>query len=101
MFENIDYRDYQGQFTPPETLFVHGLTACDHCHAAIAMLKERNIAFKYLFLDALGHESRGVVLRELKRRAGPRLVFPVAVAGETTLAGYDPDRWTEELHLPA
>lgn len=99
MFDDLSYREYQGDKGAPEELTLFGLSSCDHCHEAIAFLKENDLSFRYLFLDTVPSESRGPLLRELKRRTENNLIFPVLLRGERLIKGFSRDAWMEALAL--
>ena len=101
MYDDLSYREFDGEKGEPAELSLFALSYCDHCHEAIAFLKEKNISFRYLFLDTLPSESRGPLLRELKRRTNNELIFPVLETKEETIKGFSKEGWLEALALPA
>ena len=101
MLLDLEYQEYEGETGNPEDLSLFALSYCEHCHQAIAYLKEENISFRYLFLDTVPHAQRGPALRELKQRTDNDLVFPLLISGDDLLKGFDPEIWRERLALAA
>ena len=77
------------------------LSYCEHCHEAIAFLKEQDRSFSYLFLDTLPHSQRGELLRDLKRRTQGELVFPVLLGEDALLSGFQRDVWSKTVSTAA
>ncbi|MFW6250192.1 MAG: glutaredoxin family protein [Alkalispirochaetaceae bacterium] len=101
MFPDIKREEYSGSRGNGDELTLAALTYCEHCHEAIAFLKERDVSFRYFFLDALPHHQRGPVLRELKMRTGNDLIFPLLITPDRLIKGFDREQWRDALALPA
>lgn len=101
MLTDLEYQEFEGETGSPETLSLFALSYCEHCHQAIAYLKEEQVSFRYLFLDTVPHDQRGPALRELKQLTDNDLVFPLLISEENVLKGFDPEIWRERLALAA
>ena len=100
MFPELEYKEHQGECGTTKEVSLFALSYCDHCHEAIAFLKAEGLSFRYLFLDAVPNAQRGHLLRELKRRTGNDLIFPVLITPEKLLKGFSKEVWRETLALP-
>lgn len=97
MFPELKQEEYAGASGSTEEITLVALSYCEHCHEAIAFLKDEGVSFSYLFLDTLPHEKRGQLLRHLKERTSNDLVFPLLLTPETLLKGFDPEVWRKAL----
>jgi glutaredoxin len=97
MFPGLKQEEYTGTTGKSEEITLVALSYCEHCHEAIAFLKEEGVSFSYLFLDTLPHAQRGPLLRQLKERTNNDLVFPVLLTPTTLLKGFDPEVWRDAI----
>lgn len=97
MFPDIDQEEYTGLTGNSGEITLVALSYCEHCHEAIAFLKEEGVSFSYLFLDTLPHEKRGQLLRHLKERTKNDLIFPLLLTPDALLKGFDRDVWRDTL----
>jgi len=74
------------------------LSTCPHCSMAKEFLSNNHVDFEYVDVDLLTGEKRKEVLREVHRLTGG-YSFPVIVAGDTVVVGFNRSRLEEVLEL--
>jgi len=74
------------------------LSTCPHCRMTKEFLTDNNVEFEYVDVDLLTGEKRTEVLREVYRLTGG-YSFPVIVAGDTVIVGFNRVRLQEVLEL--
>ena len=85
--------------TQKTTIYYFSLTTCVYCKKGIQWLKERKIAFNWLYLDDYPQEKRQQIKKWIQdkyllksRMASPFVVF--RQNGTDFISnGYDPDYW--------
>lgn len=79
---------------------VYALTTCGFCRRAIAFLQEKNVAFKYVYIDELPPDTKAELKTELRDRYMRNLVFPFLVVDDKESAtGFVQEKWKELLSL--
>lgn len=79
---------------------VYALSTCPYCKGARAYLTEKGVEFDVIEVDFLTGAERETVLAEVKRVSGG-MSFPVIVAGDAVVVGFDRARIDELLGADA
>ena len=75
------------------------LSTCVWCKKTKALLKDMNVAYAYVDVDALEGEDREKALDELKA-FNPRCSFPSLVVNNSCIVGYQEEKIKEALQQP-
>lgn len=67
---------------------VYALSTCPYCHQARKFLEENAVPFDVVEVDKLTGQERTDTIEEVKRLSGGTS-FPVVVAGDEVVVGYD------------
>ena len=96
MYSDIPYKEIAGPRSH-ESVYVYGLSFCDHCKAAIEFLKGEGFAFHYVYLDRIRGEYRQRVTTDLEAIWKQKLIYPILeVDGEFTF-GFDEETWRSAI----
>lgn len=99
MIEKLDFTVEDGAVRGHE-LTLYALSTCAFCKRAIDFLKNREVAFRYIYLDQINPKVKASVKAELKSKHDNIPVFPVLVIDDTrALSGFNEQRWKTELKL--
>lgn len=80
------------------TLFA--LSSCGFCRRSMKFLKEKDIAFKFVYLDKLEYEKKQEIKSQLKKKFNKRAVFPYLVIDEKeVITGFTKSEWEQALGL--
>jgi glutaredoxin len=77
---------------------LYTLSTCPWCRKAKKFFSEREVPFDCVDVDLLEGEQKDQVVDTVNRISGG-LQYPVAVIGETVIAGYHPDRYSDLLGI--
>ncbi|MCX7026991.1 MAG: glutaredoxin family protein [Spirochaetes bacterium] len=81
-------------------IVVYALSTCGHCRRALEFLKERDLAYRYIYVDLLPFETKNAIKTELKDRFRENVAFPFAVIDNTShLVGFIEPDWILSLGL--
>lgn len=67
---------------------VFALSTCPYCHQARSFLDENNVDYDVVEVDKLAGQERADTIDEVKRLSGGTS-FPVVVAGDEVVIGFD------------
>lgn len=70
---------------------VFALSTCPYCHQTRRFLADNNVEFDVVEVDKLDGQERSDTIEEVKRLSGGTS-FPVVVAGEEVVVGFDKNR---------
>lgn len=70
---------------------VFALSTCPYCHQARQFLTDNNVPFDVVEVDKLEGQERNDTIDEVKRLSGGTS-FPVVVAGDEVVVGFDKNR---------
>ena len=99
MFDNVDYTTEDGT-NKNHDLTLFALSTCGFCRRSMKFLKEKNVAFKFVYLDKLEREKKTEIKSQLKKKFNKRPVFPYLVIDETkVVVGFTQSEWEEALGL--
>lgn len=70
-------------------LKVFALSTCPYCHQARSYLTDHDVEFDVVEVDKLEGQERADAIEEVKRLSGGAS-FPVLVADERVVVGFDP-----------
>ena len=99
MFDKIVYNTEDGT-NKNHDLVLFALSTCGFCRRSIKFLKEKNIAFKYVYLDKLKYETKQEIKNQLKKKFNKRAVFPYLVIDEKEVViGFTQSEWEKALGL--
>ena len=99
MMFDIEYRFEEGTNNKHDlTLFA--LSTCGFCKRSMKFLKEKNIAFKFVYLDTFEREKKTEIKTQLKKKFNKRAVFPYLVINEKEVVlGFTQSEWEKALGL--
>ncbi|MHA1475590.1 MAG: glutaredoxin domain-containing protein [Promethearchaeota archaeon] len=84
-------------------IYYFSLTTCPHCKRGVKWLLERDVSFKWLYLDKLPLEMKNSVKNwiqekyKLKTRMGTPFVIFKNNRGDFISNGYDPSYWASKI----
>ena len=97
IYEKIPYIQEEGENSGHDVT-VYALTTCGFCRRAISFLKEKNIAFKYIYIDELPGDVKTELKTELRDKYQRSMVFPFLVVDEKeSVTGFVQEKWNELL----
>lgn len=80
-------------------VLLYTLTTCAWCKLTKEFLKENNVSYEYLDLDASSKEDQVAAVIDLKRRNAP-VAFPTIIIDNTKLiTGFKEEELSEALEL--
>jgi glutaredoxin len=98
MFD-IEYNNEEGT-NKNHDLTLFALSTCGFCKRSMKFLKEKNIAFKFVYLDKLDREKKNEIKSLLKKKFNKRPVFPYLVIDEKeVVVGFTQSEWEKSLGL--
>jgi glutaredoxin len=81
-------------------IVVYALSTCGFCKRALAYLEEKDIAYKYIYVDQLPIETKNEIKAILRERFKENVAFPFAVIDDTAhLVGFIKPDWIRTLGL--
>lgn len=94
MLDELDYTIEEGKETPND-ICVYALSTCGHCKRGLSFLRQKNIKFRYIYVDLMPHDLRMRIKKELSDKYNERIGFPFCVIndGETILVGFTEEKW--------
>lgn len=97
IYEKIKYTQEEGKNSGHD-ITVYALTTCGFCRRALSFLKEKNVSFRYLYIDELDPDIKAELKNDLREKYQRNLVFPFLVVDEKeAVTGFVQDRWNELL----
>jgi len=98
MLEDLEFTTVEGEEGMKEIVLL-GSTTCQHFRQSLELLNEREIAYKYTFLDQAPAPIRKKTQRFLKENFTKAILCPFAIfGGDDFLTGYQRDIWEEKLN---
>jgi glutaredoxin-like protein NrdH len=80
-------------------VLLYTLTTCSWCKLTKEFLKENNVSYEYIDLDASSKEDQITAVIDLKRRNAP-VAFPTIIIDNTKLiTGFNEEELSEVLDL--
>jgi glutaredoxin-like protein NrdH len=99
MIDKLEFVAEAGSVTEHD-LTMYALSTCAFCKRAIDFLKNKDISFRYIYLDKINPMVKGTVKSELKQKYDNLPVFPVLVIdNQRALSGFSEEKWRAELGL--
>ncbi len=81
-------------------LTVYALSTCGFCKRALSFLRDRKIAFKYIYIDELPGDVKEKLKEELRKQFDVKLLFPfLVIDGKESVTGFLEEGWKEKLGL--
>ncbi len=97
MLENLSYTEVDGS-RRDHAITVYALSTCGFCKRAMAFLKDKGFAYRYIYVDQIPLETKNEAKRELKERFLADVAFPFAVVdGDRHLVGFIEPDWARTL----
>ncbi|MFO8063499.1 MAG: glutaredoxin domain-containing protein [Spirochaetota bacterium] len=96
MYSDIPYKKIEGR-RGHDSVYVYGLSFCDHCKAAIEFLKEEGFSFHYVYLDRIRGEYRRRVTADLEAIWKQKLIYPILEVGGEFTFGFDEESWRSTI----
>jgi glutaredoxin len=97
--ESLSYTDRNGSRRDHDVV-VYALSTCGHCRRALAFLDERDIRYRYIYVDLIPLDVKNAIKAELKRLFGENVAFPfLVVDGKEHLVGFIEPDWILTLGL--
>ena len=80
------------------SITVYALSTCGFCRRAISYLRERKLAFRYVYIDELPPDVKAEIKAELREKYMRNLVFPFLVVDDReSTTGFVQEKWNELL----
>lgn len=99
MLDTLNYTDVPGSRADHD-ITVYALSTCGFCKRAIAYLKAKDVAYRYVYMDNVPLETKNATKKILKERFKADVAFPFAVIdGDKHLVGFIEPDWTKTLGL--
>ncbi|MFQ3621640.1 MAG: glutaredoxin family protein [Spirochaetales bacterium] len=90
----------EGNNSSEHEVMVFALSTCGFCKRAINYLKEKNIAFRYVYVDTLPQELRQELRTTLRDTFQRSLLYPyLVVDGTQVVTGFVKEKWDELLGI--
>jgi len=97
MFDYLEYTAVPGGRAAHD-VEVYALSTCGFCKRALAFLKDKDIAHRYVHVDLVPLETKSKAKSALAERFKEHVSFPFAVVdGEKTLVGFIEEDWRKTL----
>ncbi len=101
MFDTVPFTIQEGNFGGHD-ITVFALSTCGFWKRALAYLKERNVAFRYVYMDLLPEDKKQEVKDTLRKTFRNSLLYPyLIVDGTEVITGFVKEKWDELLGLQA
>ena len=99
MVEELDFTHEEGS-NKDHSLVMYALSTCGFCKRALGFLKNRDVDFRYLYIDTLAPETKKAVKEQLRERYRIKELWPTLVIdGSEALSGFDSETWAQRLGL--
>ena len=99
MIDKLDFTQEEGRINSND-LTVYALSTCAFCKKAINFLKEKDVAFRYIYLDKINPMVKQTVKSELKQKYESLPVFPILVIdNERAVSGFSEEKWKDILGM--
>jgi glutaredoxin len=99
MLDTLAYTSVPGSKADHE-ITVYALSTCGFCKRALAFLKARDIAHRYIHMDLVPLETKNETKKILKERFKDDIAFPFAIIdGDKHLVGFIEPDWIKTLGL--
>lgn len=99
MIDKLDFTQEEGRINSKD-LTVYALSTCAFCKKAINFLKEKDVAFRYIYLDKINPMVKQTVKSELKQKYESLPVFPILVIdNERAVSGFSEEKWKDILGM--
>jgi glutaredoxin len=99
MMFDIEFQEEEGT-NKNHNLTLFALSTCGFCRRSMKFLKEKNFAFKFVYLDKLEREKKNEIKAQLKKKFNKRAVFPYLVINEKeVITGFTQSEWEQALGL--
>jgi len=97
MFDYLEYSKVEGS-DERHDIEIYALSTCGFCKRALAFLKERDIAHRFVHVDMVPLELKNKAKAELLERFKVHVSFPFAVIdGKDFLVGFIEADWRKTL----
>jgi glutaredoxin len=77
---------------------LYTLSTCPWCRKAKKFFTDREVPFDFVDVDLVEGTEKDAVVDTVYRLSGG-LQYPVVVIGETVIAGYNPDKYSDVLGI--
>jgi glutaredoxin len=77
---------------------MYTLSTCPWCRKAKKFFSDREVPFDFVDVDMLEGPQKDEIVDTVYRLSGG-MQYPVVVIGETVIAGYNPDRYSDVLGI--
>lgn len=95
MLQDLSYIEVAGKEYEKE-LVIFALSTCAFCKRAMNHLKNKEIPFKYIYLDELEVSKKEAIKAELRKQYKKSLIFPfLLVNWQQALTGFVEVKWNE------
>ncbi|MCX7786211.1 MAG: glutaredoxin family protein [Spirochaetes bacterium] len=99
VYDKIPFIQESGNPTGHEVT-VYALSTCGFCKRAIAYLKEKNVAFRYVYVDTLPQDLRQELKTALRDTFQRSLLYPyLVVDGNQVVTGFVKEKWDELIGI--
>ncbi len=99
VYEKIPFIQESGNTTGHEVT-VYALSTCGFCKRALSYLKEKNVSFRYVYVDTLPQELRQELKTTLKDTFQRSLLYPyLVVDGNQVVTGFVKEKWDELIGI--
>ncbi|MBS3947672.1 MAG: glutaredoxin family protein [Dethiobacter sp.] len=78
--------------------FLYALSTCFHCQRTKKWLDEHQVDYEYVDVDLAAVEEKKKLVQEVKEMTGSTQ-FPVIIAGDQHLVGFNEERFKKLLGL--
>ncbi len=101
MFDNLDYIEEKGNETMKKhDLTIYALSTCGFCRKSMNFLREKDIPFRYIYLDEIPLDVKRDVKNKLKEKYDKRVVFPFLEIDEmNAIIGFTQSEWEEKIGI--
>jgi len=99
MFEWLPFEKQEGSWREKNVL-VLALTTCAFCTRGMEYLRNKDIEFRYVYIDKLSPQEKKKLSEEFKDKFGQRVLYPTIIIDESDFQlGFIEKAWSKSLGL--
>ena len=92
-------KEVDGQEGIKENILVFTLSTCMWCKKCKSFLNEKNVKYKYIDVDRIDPNDKGIIIEYLRSKYQSRISYPFLVCENGHVIGYNPEKYKELLKM--
>ncbi len=99
MFDWVPFEKHEGSWKEKDVI-VLALSTCAFCKRGMEYLKDKDITFRYVYVDKLNPEEKKKISEEFKEKFGQRGLYPTIIVDDSDFQlGFIKKAWDKSLGL--